>query len=233
MHANQESRPIWHPMRVKTPWIDALNESREPRVSASSLMSTPMQLDLTPKEIQDSAYKAVCVLIHSFLLNIPSIMCRSCADTIRTDSSTDKRSMASGYLSQCLWAYPVRGFSGFSFWGFKYNIEPARSSNLTRNRLGTLMKDLDALAGIVANRHTGDGVTTVTAAVDRIVVDNPLMEITDLEISGKITYTTGRSSMEISCQVAKARLAGETAQPDDVLITCTFTMVSLDPITKK
>ncbi|CAG8214067.1 unnamed protein product [Penicillium salamii] len=99
-------------------------------------------------------------------------------------------------------------------------------------RLGTLMKDVDALAGIVANRHTGDGVTTVTAAVDRIMIDNPLMEIFDLEISGKITYTSGRSSMEISCQVAKARLAGEIAQPDDVLITCTFTMVSLDPQTK-
>ena len=39
--------------------------------------------------------------------------------------------------------------------------------------------------------------------------------------------------MEVSCQVSKLRPEGEPAQPDDVLITCAFTMVSLDPATKK
>ena len=36
-------------------------------------------------------------------------------------------------------------------------------------RTGTLLMDLDALAGVIAYRHTGEGVSTVTAAVDRIV----------------------------------------------------------------
>jgi acyl-coenzyme A thioesterase 9 len=93
--------------------------------------------------------------------------------------------------------------------------------------------DLDALAGAVAYRHTGDSVTTVTAAVDRISLLNPLKEICDLELSGQVTYATGRSSMEISLQVAKAPVNGEKVKPEDVLITCAFTMVSLDPATKK
>lgn len=93
--------------------------------------------------------------------------------------------------------------------------------------------DLDALAGVIAYRHTGDGVSTVTAAVDRITIEHPLMEICDLELSGQVSYATGRSSMEVSVQVAKARPEGEPAKPEDVLITCAFTMVSLDPNTKK
>lgn len=100
-------------------------------------------------------------------------------------------------------------------------------------RLGSLLMDLDALAGVIAYRHTGDSVTTVTAAVDRITIEHPLMEICDLELSGQVTYATGRSSMEVSAQVAKARPEGQAAQPEDVLITCAFTMVSLDPVTKK
>jgi acyl-coenzyme A thioesterase 9 len=93
--------------------------------------------------------------------------------------------------------------------------------------------DLDALAGVIAYRHTGDAVTTVTAAVDRISLKHPLKEICDLELSGQVTYATGRSSMEISCQVARAPQDGEKVKPEDVLITCAFTMVSLDPVTKK
>jgi acyl-coenzyme A thioesterase 9 len=92
--------------------------------------------------------------------------------------------------------------------------------------------DLDALAGVIAYRHTGDSVTTVTAAVDRITIEHPLMEICDLELSGQVTYATGRSSMEVSLQVAKVPAAGEKPSPEDVLITCAFTMVSLDPATK-
>lgn len=93
--------------------------------------------------------------------------------------------------------------------------------------------DLDGLAGMVAYRHTGDSVMTVTAAVDRIVIEHPLKEICDLELSGKVTYATGRSSMEVSLQVAKAPAEGEAAKPEDVMITCAFTMVSLDPATRK
>lgn len=93
--------------------------------------------------------------------------------------------------------------------------------------------DLDAFAGVIAYRHTGDSVTTVTAACDRITIEHPLMEICDLELSGKVTYATGRSSMEISLQIAKALPEGQKHKPEDILITCAFTMVSLDPVTKK
>lgn len=93
--------------------------------------------------------------------------------------------------------------------------------------------DLDALSGVIAYKHTGDWVTTVTAAVDRITINHPLKELCDLELSGQVTYATGRSSMEISLQVAKAPEEGARVNQKDVLMTCAFTMVSLDPSTKK
>lgn len=93
--------------------------------------------------------------------------------------------------------------------------------------------DLDALSGVVAYNHTGDGVSTVTAACDRITILNPLTEVCDLEYSGQVTYAAGRSSMEITLQVAKAPPPGEKAPPSDVMMICQFTMVSLDPHTKK
>jgi acyl-coenzyme A thioesterase 9 len=82
-------------------------------------------------------------------------------------------------------------------------------------------------------KHTGEEVTTVTASCDRIIINHPLTEICDLELSGKVTYATGRSSLEISMQVAKAPKEGEAIKNEDILISCTFTMVSLDPGTKK
>lgn len=39
--------------------------------------------------------------------------------------------------------------------------------------------------------------------------------------------------MEISLQVAKAPAPGQKVRPEDVVITCQCTMVSLDPATKK
>ncbi|KAH7389587.1 HotDog domain-containing protein [Phaeosphaeria sp. MPI-PUGE-AT-0046c] len=100
-------------------------------------------------------------------------------------------------------------------------------------RLGTIFMDLDALSGIIAYKHTGDDVTTVTASCDRITINSPLTEICDLQLSGRVTYATGRSSLEITMQVAKAPQEGEQVKDNDVLINCTFTMVSLDPGTKK
>ena len=93
--------------------------------------------------------------------------------------------------------------------------------------------DLDALSGVVAYKHTGESVTTVTAAVDRITINHPLKELCDLELSGQVTFATGRSSMEVSLQVAKVPINGELVKNKDVLMTCAFTMVSLDPKTKK
>jgi acyl-coenzyme A thioesterase 9 len=101
-------------------------------------------------------------------------------------------------------------------------------------RTGSLLMDLDALAGVVAYRHTGEGVTNVTAAVDRITIKNPIREICDLELSGQVTFATGRSSMEVTLQIAKAPVEGHgQVDPEDVFMTCAFTMVGLDPNTKK
>jgi acyl-coenzyme A thioesterase 9 len=86
--------------------------------------------------------------------------------------------------------------------------------------------DLDALSGVIAYKHTGEAVTTVTAAVDRIIINHPLEEICDLELSGQVTFATGRSSMEISLQVAKAPKDGVEVAKEDVFMTCAFTMVS-------
>ena len=93
--------------------------------------------------------------------------------------------------------------------------------------------DLDALSGIIAYKHTGESVMTVTAAVDRITIKNQLTKLCDLQLSGQVSFATGRSSMEVSCQVAKAPEDGQEITSDDVLLTCTFTMVSLDPTTKR
>ncbi|CAK7228821.1 hypothetical protein SCUCBS95973_007007 [Sporothrix curviconia] len=100
-------------------------------------------------------------------------------------------------------------------------------------RLGTIFMDLDALSGIIVYKHTGRGVTTVTAGVDRIELAHPLTEICDLEYSGMVTYAAGGSSAEITCKVARARDEGEPSRPEDLLLTCTFTMVALDPMTRK
>ncbi|PQE10963.1 acyl- thioester mitochondrial precursor protein [Rutstroemia sp. NJR-2017a WRK4] len=105
-------------------------------------------------------------------------------------------------------------------------------------RLGTIFMDLDALAGVVSYKHTGEHVMTVTAAVDRITLSRPLLEITDLELSGQVTFATGRSSMEVTLQVAKVSSStspSTTLNPSspDILMSCTFTMVSLSPTTKR
>ena len=85
--------------------------------------------------------------------------------------------------------------------------------------------DLDALAGIIAYKHTGESVTTVTVAVDRITINHALNEICDLQLSGSVTFATGRSSIEISLRVAKAPQNGAEVKQEDVLMTCAFTMV--------
>lgn len=85
--------------------------------------------------------------------------------------------------------------------------------------------DLDALAGVIAYKHTGDSVMTVTAAVDRIIINHPLNKLCDLELSGQVTFATGRSSMEISIQVARVPEEGAGVCKEDILMTCAFTMV--------
>ncbi|KAI0425719.1 hypothetical protein F5Y09DRAFT_346402 [Xylaria sp. FL1042] len=106
-------------------------------------------------------------------------------------------------------------------------------------RLGPILRDLDALAGAVAASHTGPGVTTATVALDRIAMAYPLTEICDLEYNGQVTHVSARSnSVEVTCQVARARHEAKPVEPKydthkDVLLTCTFTMVAVDPETTK
>lgn len=95
-------------------------------------------------------------------------------------------------------------------------------------RLGTLFQDLDALAGVVGYKHTGPGPTTVTAAVDRISIIRPLEEFCDLELSGFVSYV-GKSSMEISLEARRNGVEGQ----EGLLLTCAFTMVALNPETKR
>lgn len=100
-------------------------------------------------------------------------------------------------------------------------------------RLGTIFMDLDALSGVIAYKHTGEGVSTVTAAFDRITINHPLTEICDLELSGHVSYAAGGSSMEISLQVAKVPKDGQEVRQEDIMITCQCTMVATDPATKR
>lgn len=103
------------------------------------------------------------------------------------------------------------------------------------------MLDLDSLAGYISEKHAGEGVSVVTAACDRINIENPLADpSSDLEYSGQVTYARGMlydcvalyhfthpnlggSSMEVTCKVAKAPVEGEKSKPEDVLLTCMFT----------
>lgn len=56
-------RPTWMPMRVKTPWIEALTRSRETERESKAGVPppTPVKPDLTPKKMSDSYYSAVCI----------------------------------------------------------------------------------------------------------------------------------------------------------------------------
>ncbi|KAF6238149.1 hypothetical protein HO173_003783 [Letharia columbiana] len=169
-------------MRVRTPWIEALEKQRKKGfdpTKPSSTPATPPDRDLTPKKMSDSFHRVVIPLAQD-----PWLL--------------DNYLNSNGHI-----------------------------------RLGTIFMDLDALSGVIAYKHTGESVTTVTAAVDRITINHPLKELCDLELSGQVTYATGRSSMEISLQVAKAPEKGAKVHKEDVLMTCAFTMVSLDPSTKK
>lgn len=87
------------------------------------------------------------------------------------------------------------------------------------------MEDLDALAGEVAYKHS-DGfdkrrpLTIVTAAIDRIELQKPIIPFFDLEIVGKVTCT-GKSSMEIRIEVHSLKKDSPTS--DSSLYSNTFT----------
>ncbi|KAF3915918.1 hypothetical protein AA313_de0204914 [Arthrobotrys entomopaga] len=93
-------------------------------------------------------------------------------------------------------------------------------------RLGNIFMDLDALAGVIAYKHAGEECTIVTAAVDRISLLHPPTSFCDMELRGMVTWTSNRSSMEISLEVV-------AKEENKTVLTCQFTMVALDPVTKK
>lgn len=65
--SNAAFRPTWMPMRVKTPWIDALTQSRQEAGNAGKAgeQGAPsFEPDLTPKKMSDSYYSAVCMNTH-------------------------------------------------------------------------------------------------------------------------------------------------------------------------
>jgi acyl-coenzyme A thioesterase 9 len=61
---NAAFRPTWMPMRVKTPWIDALTQSRKAARDVKEGVEAPplVKPDLTPKKMSDGRYSAVCML---------------------------------------------------------------------------------------------------------------------------------------------------------------------------
>ena len=69
----EEKRRVWAG-RVKTAWIDALNESREVAKGVKEGVIPPVvKPDLTPKKMSDSYYSAVCIGHYDRLSSTHSI----------------------------------------------------------------------------------------------------------------------------------------------------------------
>ncbi|PYH47490.1 uncharacterized protein BP01DRAFT_217137 [Aspergillus saccharolyticus JOP 1030-1] len=60
---NAAFSPTWMPKRVKTPWIDALTQSREAaQQKHGDAPAAAVQPDLTPRRMADSHFKAVRII---------------------------------------------------------------------------------------------------------------------------------------------------------------------------
>jgi hypothetical protein len=92
------------PMRVKTPWIDALTQSREAaKAGSQENAAKAIKPDLTPKKMSDSAYSAVC---YSSLWGLGLIVRRMLTTDI-IGFAIGSRQVAFGFLPQLLRAYQV------------------------------------------------------------------------------------------------------------------------------
>ncbi|KAL9647360.1 hypothetical protein ABK040_011725 [Willaertia magna] len=100
-------------------------------------------------------------------------------------------------------------------------------------RIGRILEDLDALAGEIAYKHS-DGfnssrpLTIVTAAIDRIDLQKPIIPFFDLELIGRVTFT-GTSSMEIRMEVFSLHSEGKK----ELCMVAYFVMVALDRFTNR
>lgn len=100
------SRATWMPMRVKTPWIDALSMRREAeKIDPQSSGQQTIKRDLTPKKMSDSFYSAVCIPYSSLLLGKRKPFCR--LSDFHIDSPSGTGQMASGLISERRWAHQV------------------------------------------------------------------------------------------------------------------------------
>eukprot|EP00252_Welwitschia_mirabilis_P013988 TRINITY_DN30993_c0_g1_i1.p1 TRINITY_DN30993_c0_g1~~TRINITY_DN30993_c0_g1_i1.p1 ORF type:complete len:476 (-),score=79.22 TRINITY_DN30993_c0_g1_i1:234-1661(-) len=104
-------------------------------------------------------------------------------------------------------------------------------------RIGKLLEDLDALAGTIAVKHCADEDSTtrplllVTASVDKMVLNKPVLVDTDITVSGAVTWV-GRSSLEIQLEVTQPP-AENTEVEDNVALTANFLFVARDSKTGK
>ncbi|POS72268.1 hypothetical protein DHEL01_v209333 [Diaporthe helianthi] len=193
--------------RLPMPWIEAFRQQQQQKQNQKQTEGRPQERDLsTPRRMSDSYHRVVLPLGQDPWLS----------DTYINSSGHIRL----GTIFMDLDARKLPKYSVRSLLTLVTNPRPPGTGH-------------PAVSGVIVYKHTGPGVTTVTAALDRITIAHPLTDICDLEYSGQVTYASGRSSVEITCRVARARPQGEPARPEDELLTCTFTMVALDPDTKK
>lgn len=91
---------------------------------------------------------------------------------------------------------------------------------------GTLLKEIDMLAGMVATRHTRR--KCVTAAVDRVDFKRPAMEGDYIILRGKITFTSNKSMEILVVAEAEKRLTGHQYE----ICRSLLTFVALDDFGK-
>lgn len=112
---------------------------------------------------------------------------------------------------------------------------------LGRLRFGSLMQDLDALAGRIAYRHCSPSEpVNVTASVDNIVNVKKIEEISKFNfvLAGSVTWT-GRSSMEITVRGyafegdVPSEITENSLPHDNIFLSANFTFVARNPKTHK
>ena len=85
-------------MRVRTPWIEALRQSRESSSPNSMSPPEPVKPDLTPKRMSDSYFRCVCLSfddLHSWLNH-------------HSDTASSSGPMAARHLRQLFWPDTLR-----------------------------------------------------------------------------------------------------------------------------